>query len=140
MAPGPQPAFLVDTDIFIDYLRGFPHAKRLLDNPQHRCYYVPLVRKELLQKRGLSTTERRKILTLLASHHRLGLTHRTADRYSRLLRKYVRRPLRPPDALIAAAAWATKLPLVTRNRKHYTFISEITLIDPVTLRRVAPKK
>lgn len=140
MSPAPRRSFLVDTDIFIDYLKGFPHSKRLLDNPQHRCYYVAVVRKELLQKRGLSTTERRKILTLLARHYRLGLTDRIADCYSRLLRKYARRPLRPADAVIAAAAWATRLALVTRNQKHYTFVSEITVIDPLTLRRVARRK
>lgn len=140
MSPAPRRSFLVDTDIFIDYLKGFPHSKRLLDDPQHRCYYVPLVRKELLQKRGLSTAERRRILTLLAKHHRLGLTDEVAERYSRLLRKYARRPLRPADALIAAAAWATGLPLVTRNQKHYTFISEITLIDPVTLKRITRRR
>ena len=130
----------MDTDIFIDYLKGFPHSKRLLDDPRHHCYYVPLVRKELLQKRGLTTRERRRILILLARHHRLGLTNQIADRFSRLLRKYTRRPLRPADALLAAAAWVTRLPLVTRNQKHYTFTSEITLIDPVTLRKIAPRK
>jgi len=138
--PAPRGSFLVDTDIFIDYLKGFPHSKRLLDDPLHRCYYVPLVRKELLQKRGLTTAERRRILTLLARHHRLGLTDQLADRYSRLLQKYSRRRLRPADALIAAAAWATRLPLVTRNQKHFTFISEITLIDPVSLKRIAPRR
>ncbi|MGH7379348.1 MAG: PIN domain-containing protein [Candidatus Methylomirabilales bacterium] len=140
MSPGPQRSFLVDTDIFIDYLKGFSHSKRLLDHPQHRCYYVPLVRKELLQKRGLTTAERRRILTLLARHHRLGLTDQIADRYSRLLRKYSPRPHAPADALIATAAWATRLPLVTRNQKHYTFISEIALIDPVTLKRIARRR
>lgn len=140
MVPPPQRSFLVDTDIFIDYLKGFPHSKRLLDHPQHRCYYVPLVRKELLQKRGLSTGERRRILTLLARHHRLALTDQIAERYSRLLQKYSRRPLRPADALIAAAAWATRLPLVTRNHKHYAFISEISLINPLTLKMMAARK
>ncbi|MBI3003643.1 MAG: PIN domain-containing protein [candidate division NC10 bacterium] len=140
MSPAPQRAFLVDTDIFIDYLKGFPHSRRLLDHPQHRCYYIPLVRKELLQKQGLSTGERRRILTLLARHYRLGITGQIADRYSRLLHKYSRRALRPADSLIAAAAWATKLPLVTRNQKHYAFISEIVLIDPVNLKRIAREK
>lgn len=90
--------------------------------------------------RGLTTAERRRILTLLAKHHRLGVTDQIAGRYSRLLRKYARRSLRPADALIAAAAWATRLPLVTRNQKHYSFISEITLIDPVSPKRITSRK
>jgi predicted nucleic acid-binding protein len=37
--------------------------------------------------------------------------------------------LRVDDALIAATAWVKRLPLLTRNRKHYEFIAEITLMD-----------
>ncbi|MGH7409217.1 MAG: PIN domain-containing protein [Candidatus Methylomirabilales bacterium] len=112
---------------------------RHLEGEAHQQYQVRQrpSRRGAAIRRGVS---RRRILTLLARHHRLALTDQIADRYSRLLRKYSRRPLRPADALIAAAAWVTRLPLVTRNQKHYTFISEITLIDPVTLKRIARRR
>jgi predicted nucleic acid-binding protein len=37
--------------------------------------------------------------------------------------------LRANDALIAATAWTKRLPLVTRNRKHYEFVAEIVLAE-----------
>ena len=54
-------AFLVDTDILIDYLNGIPRMKEILDVPRYDVYYSVVTRKELLAKRGLSATERQKI-------------------------------------------------------------------------------
>ena len=48
---------------------------------------------------------------------------------SELLQEYPNDPLRVNDALIAATAWTKKLPLLTRNRKHYEFITEIELAN-----------
>jgi predicted nucleic acid-binding protein len=44
---------------------------------------------------------------------------------SELLQKYKRYPLYVDDALVAATAWVKHLPLLTWNRKHYEFITEI---------------
>ena len=52
-----------------------------------------------------------------------------ASAASELLLKYARNPLRIDDALIVATAWVKRLPLLTRNRKHYEFNAEITLMD-----------
>jgi predicted nucleic acid-binding protein len=48
-------------------------------------------------------------------------------KYSDLLAKYHERGLQPPDAIIAATAWSKKLPLLTRNRRHFSYIEEIKL-------------
>lgn len=48
---------------------------------------------------------------------------------SEVLQKYKYRPLRVDDALIAATAWVKRLPLITRNRKHFQFVAEISLAD-----------
>ena len=53
-------AFLVDTDILIDYLNGVPRMREILDAPRYRVYYSAVTRKELLAKRGLSATERQR--------------------------------------------------------------------------------
>jgi predicted nucleic acid-binding protein len=49
---------------------------------------------------------------------------------SELIEKYANSPLHKSDSLIAATAWAKKLILVTRNRKHFEFINEIQLLIP----------
>ncbi len=42
------------------------------------------------------------------------------------LRK-IGKPTGETDALIAATAWSRKLPLLTRNRRHFSYIEEIKL-------------
>lgn len=122
-------SFLVDTDILIDYLTGVERMKAILESPRSKVYYSPVTRKELLAKPGLSSTERTKIWMLLLKHRLFPIDKRTAEYFSRLLLKYARLGLRKGDALVAATAWARRLPLLTRNTRHYRFISEITLVD-----------
>jgi predicted nucleic acid-binding protein len=70
---------------------------------------------------------------LLAKHRLIPLDEKIAERFSRLLAKYAAQGLRKADALVAATAWSRRLPLLTRNLRHYRFISEIALIEPSEL-------
>jgi predicted nucleic acid-binding protein len=124
-------SLLVDTDILIDYLNGM--MRRILDSPGYRIYYSTVSKKELLAKPGLSSTEKRRIRMLLLKHRLILVDERIAELFSRLIKKYSNHGLRKADALVAATAWSRKLPLVTRNIRHYRFISEIRLIDPAEL-------
>ncbi len=54
-------AFLVDTDILIDYLNGVQRMREILDVPRYRVYYSAVTRKEILAKRGLSAAERQEL-------------------------------------------------------------------------------
>jgi predicted nucleic acid-binding protein len=122
-------SLLADTDIFIDYLNGMERMRQALDSPHTKVYYSIVTKHELLKKPGLSATERRRIRLLLATHRLIPLNTKIAQRFSFLLTKYEAQGLQKADALIAATAWFTKLPLFTRNLKHYRFISEIKLTD-----------
>lgn len=126
-------SLLADTDIFIDYLNGVERMKTILDSPRHRVYYSAVTRKELLAKPGLPSTERRRIRMLLLKHRLIPVDEKIAERFSDLLEKYARHGLRNADALVAATAWSRALPLLSRNIRHYRFISEITLLDPSKL-------
>jgi predicted nucleic acid-binding protein len=123
-------SFLVDTDIFIDYLNGFERIRDILDSPLHRVYFAAITRKELLGNPGLSSTDRRRVEILLLKHRLIRVDENIAENFSSLLEKYKRQGLRNGDALVAATAWSRNLPLFTRNVKHYRFIGEIKLIDP----------
>jgi len=83
----------------------------------------------LLGKPGLSDNERRRILGLLRRVRVLTLNQDIVAAASELLAKYGGSPLAVNDALIAATAQVKKLPLITRNRKHYEFIEEIELAE-----------
>ena len=123
-------SYLLDTDVLIDRLEGQPWTKPLVWDSNLRLYCSSVSRKELLAKRGLSDSERRKILRLLQVVRVVTVDSNIAAAASELLHKYQRHPLRVDDALVAATAWAKHLPLLTRNRKHYDFISEIEMVDP----------
>jgi predicted nucleic acid-binding protein len=83
----------------------------------------------LLSKPGLKGNERQQILRLMRQMRVLTIDSAIAAASAILLQKYAGRLLRANDALIAATAWTKRLPLLTRNRKHYEFIEEIQLAD-----------
>lgn len=113
---------LVDTDVLIDYLNHGRHA-RLLEDPRSRIYYSVVTRKELLAKEGLREAERRAILEVLARFRLVPITPAIAARYS-LVRLQVP-GLEREDALIAATALEKRLPLMTRNWRHFRRVAGI---------------
>lgn len=100
--------FLVDTDVFVDHLRG---AKEI-DPKSHRVHYSVVTRAELFA--GNSATE--MVSVLLAPFREIGVGREVAERAGRLRRES---EIRLPDALIAATAVEYKLSLFTRNRSHF---------------------
>jgi predicted nucleic acid-binding protein len=120
-------ALLIDTDIFIDYLKGIQPACALFDSAQFDIYYSSWTRKELLAKQGLRESERQEIEELLARFRMVPVDDPIAEKYWMLLKKYEHKGLRQADAIIAATAWQRSLPLLTRNQKHFRIITEIDL-------------
>ncbi len=118
---------LIDTDILIDVLRGVKAAKELFRTKDIDLYCSVLCKKELLSKKGLSGTERKRILNLLSHMKVLRIDNDITSKYLSLIEKYGEKPETIVDYVIAATAWSKKLPLLTRNRKHFEHIIEITL-------------
>lgn len=100
--------FLVDTDVFVDHLRG---AKEI-DPKSHRVHYSVVTRAELFA--GNSATE--MVNVLLAPFREIGVGREVAERAGRLRRES---GIRLPDALIAATAVEYKFSLFTRNRSDF---------------------
>jgi hypothetical protein len=119
--------FLIDTDIFIDYLKGISPAKAVFRSRDIDIYCSILTKKELLSKPGLKDSERKKIISILRDLKTISIDPDISLKYSDLLAKYHNNRLQPPDAIIAATAWSKKLPLLTRNRRHFSYIEEIKL-------------
>jgi len=99
---------LVDTDVFIDHLRG---ATRLTVG-KHRLHYSVITRAELFAgSAGADLTTQ-----LLAPFRELAVDRSIAERAGRLRREL---QMRLGDALIAATALELDLNLATRNRRDF---------------------
>jgi hypothetical protein len=99
---------LVDTDIFVDHLRG---AKELVAG-KHRLNYSVITRAELFA--GSAATD--VVTQLLAPFREHPVNRAVAERAGRIKRET---GIRMPDALIAATALEYKLSLMTRNRRDF---------------------
>jgi len=107
---------LVDTDVFIDHLRG---AAALVPG-RHRLHYSVVTRAELFA----GNTATNLSSQLLAPFRELAIDRAIAERAGRVAREF---GVRLPDALIAATAMEHGLGLVTRNRKHFDPIRGLRL-------------
>lgn len=99
---------LVDTDIFIDHLRGAVE----LQAGRHRLHYSVITRAELLA--GTAGTD--LAARLLAPFREVPVDRAIAERAGRIRRESA---LRMADALIAATALEHGLGLATRNNRHF---------------------
>jgi predicted nucleic acid-binding protein len=118
---------LIDTDIFIDYLKGISPAKAVFRSRDIDIYCSVLTKKELLNKPGLKDSEKKRIISIFRRLRIISIDSDISLKYSVLLVKYHGSHLLPPDAIIAATAWSKKLSLLTRNKKHFSYIEEIRL-------------
>jgi toxin FitB len=112
---------LVDTDVFVDHLRGV----RRLEIPSRKLLsYSVVTRCELLAGKG---GEEKAIRQLLEPLQEFLIDRSTAERAGRL-RRHVE--IRTPDALIAATALEQRLTLVTRNVRHFQRVPGLRLSTP----------
>ncbi len=108
--------FLVDTDLFVDHLRG--HAE--LKPGRNRLHYSVITRAELFA--GSSATE--LVTMLLAPFREVEVDRAVAERAGRIRRDT---GIRLPDALIAATALEHRLALATRNTKDFAPVAGLRL-------------
>ena len=111
---------LVDTDVFIDHLRG----ARELKPGRDRVHYSVITRCELLS----GTVGSALVQRLLDPFRELAVDRDVAERAGRIRRET---GVATPDALIAATAIEYDLALVTRNRKHFEPVKQLRLRNPV---------
>jgi len=111
---------LVDTDVFIDHLRG---ARQLVVK-KHRVHYSVVTRAELLAGNTASDL----VSLILQPFREIAVGRSVAERAGRIRRET---GVRLPDALIAATAIENKLGLVTRNRADFEKIRGLRMREPL---------
>ena len=107
---------LVDTDVFVDHLRGAAELKP----GRHRLHYSVVTRAELFA----GTTASALAARLLAPFREVAVDRAIAERAGRVAREF---GLRLPDALIAATALEWGLQLSTRNTKDFEKVRSLRL-------------
>jgi predicted nucleic acid-binding protein len=110
------PDVLVDTDIFVDHLRGAVELKA----GRHRLHYSVITRAELFAGSAATDVAAR----LLAPLREIPVDRGIAERAGRIRRES---GLRMPDALIAATALERGLDLATHNKKDFEPVSGLRI-------------
>ncbi len=100
---------LVDTDIFVDHLRGATELKA----GRHRLHYSVITRAELFAGSSASNV----IVQLLGPLREVVVDRAIAERAGRVRRET---GIRLPDSLIAATALERKLAVATRNARDFS--------------------
>ena len=111
---------LVDTDVFIDHLRG---AHRLVP-PAGRLAYSVVTRCELFAGRYV---DEELVHALLAPFEEVEIDREVAEHAGRLRRAG---GVRTPDALVAASAITRGLTLVTNNVRDFEHIPGLNIRKP----------
>jgi predicted nucleic acid-binding protein len=133
--PGDRPVVLLDTDIFINFLRGREEEGnffyRAVVLGEFRACYSSINELELFAARHLDSEQEKAINELLASMQRLDVSAPVSRLAGRLLGEYRKnRGLEMPDAIIASTAIVHSATLISRNTKHYAFIPGLLLSTP----------
>ena len=111
---------LVDTDVFVDHLRG----ARLLQPGRDRLSYSTITRAELFAGAG---GEEQTVGRLLAPFQELPVDRAIAEAAGRIRRTT---GIRLPDALIAATALGHGRALLSRNRRDFERVPKLRLHVP----------
>lgn len=110
---------LIDTDVLIDHLRG---TRRLPAEVGHAAISV-VTRCELFA----GTDEPELLRRFLAPMTQLPVDAAIAELAGRTRRET---QIATPDALVAATALIHRLPLMTRNRRHFARVVDLRVIGP----------
>lgn len=111
---------LVDTDVFIDHLRGAHRLKY----PSGRLAYSVVTRCELFAGKHVNEDA---VHTLLSPFDEVDVDRDVAERAGRIRRES---GIRTPDAIIAASALIQGLALVTNNVRDFERIEGLTIRKP----------
>ena len=117
--------FLVDSDVFIDYLKGLDFACDLIETHINKiCLSVVTVAEVRAGIRGKEEEE--ALSQFLSAIHLYDVTRTIAEMGGDWVRQFGRsHSVEVPDALIAATASIHHLELKTLNIKHYPMIKDL---------------
>ena len=123
-------AYLVDTNIMVDFTRGNAKAADYLDHLGEECLLSTITALELIAG-ARSQREANDLDIMISAYEQIPPTADVARRAYYLMKTHAKSSgLQTLDSLIAATALNEGLMLATKNRKHFQMISELKLEVP----------
>ena len=132
---GNRPFLLLDTDIFINFLRGQQEEahffKRVFVDHEFNGCFSPITELELFAVDRMSGNQEEQIERLLGSLQRIEIDSAVARLAGKLLTSYRHsKGLEMPDAIIAASAICNGAALVTKNTRHFAYLPGLVISTP----------
>lgn len=121
---------MVDTDILVDVARGVERASSFLDEmkPRYVLAISSVTEMELIVG-CRNKSELAHLEAFISDYKRIKLDKRISDKAVELVRQFrLSHGLLIPDALIAATAIIEGIEFVTKNYRHYQFITGLNLM------------
>lgn len=122
---------VVDTDIFVDHLRGANKAASFMEKIRKEkfiTFFSSLTEAELISGEECKSIEKKyAVLELLSLATKIPVENKIALKAGDFRRNY---KISVADAIIAATAFFMKAKLVTRNIKDFKKIKEIEVVSP----------
>ena len=119
---------VLDTDIFVDFMRGSPEAIRFFDECTEDITFSAITEAELLSgKVCVNPQKKENVFHLLSQFEKIPVGNPLVQVAGDFWRKY---GIEVPDAIIAATAFITGSILFTRNLKDFERVREIKVEKP----------
>ena len=122
--------YLIDSDILIDYLRGFPPSKDFLIDFKNKFFlFISVINIiEIYSGKDLKSPHKKKLIdSFLNEFEIIELDEKIAKKAGEIRRRY-QMPF--ADAIISASAIENSCTLVTRNVKHFSKVKELKIFVP----------
>jgi predicted nucleic acid-binding protein len=117
---------LVDTNVLIEFLRGYPKAGDWMLRHVRRPLAISSVSVLELFSGARDQAEEKAIQNLLSVFQTISVDARIGERAGKLKRRYApSHSVGAMDAIIAATALAERLTLVTLNVKHFPMLDRV---------------
>ena len=122
--------YLVDTNVMVDFTRGNVNAADYLDRIRGACLLSSITALELIAG-ARNQREVTDLDILISAYEQIPPPDDATRRAYYLMKTHAKSAgLGTLDALIAATAIENGLTLVSKNRRHFQMISELSLEAP----------
>lgn len=123
-------AYLVDTNVMVDFTRGNIKAGDYLDSIRGSCVLSSITALELIAG-ARNQREVADLDIMISDYEQIAPTEEIMRRAYYLMKAHAKSAgLHTLDALIAATALEGGLTLATKNRKHFQMIGDLSLEVP----------